>query len=976
MEAIAPGDWPRLLDLLDDALETPAAERAAWLQRLALPPAQQAALQGLLAQRAQLEAQDFMATLPPLAAAPPAAGHPFVCGALVGPWRLLQALGQGGMNVVWLAQREDGQLQRPVALKMPHAGPGQDLLAQRMLRERRILASLEHPNIARLYDVGLTEAGTPYLVMEYVPGDNLLVHADQAQLAVPQRVQLFLQVVAAVQYAHSRLVLHRDLKPPNILVSPEGQVKLLDFGIAKVMAKAGQTGVDAGADAELTLRAGRQLTPRYASPEQRLGQEPGIASDVYALGVVLYELLCGQHPHEGAAASAAQFEAAVLHDDPRPPSRQTASAPQARQLRSGLDAVVLKALAKSPDQRYPTADALATDLQRWLSGRPVAAQAPGLADHLGKFVRRHRVGVAMASLATVALLAAGTLAVVQGLAARQQAERAGAARDFLLELFAESSPERLAGAQLTATEVLERGRLKAQASLHGQALLQAELLAGIGDTQLQTRNMVSADAALALAAENFKALGEPAQEAAARLGRLDIASLDGHPERLPGLLADLQPLVPVLAADRLLHIRWLMLSGLAALSTHSDAGLDLLAQSLALADTRVPAQAAIALRTRLLLARQMAARGEATRAEAHLAAAEALPLPTTPYGVADRDAALADVRASLAMFSDGFRSVLTWLPARVAACDAGLGPSSPRCAELRQLRLWALLRMGDGHQALALADELLPMLKQGSSQQARFAAAYLWVRILAANGRTDRRHPAVASLEDLVAAGRQNPLMPSNALPALAALATLQLRAGDIAGAARWIAQADAITATLGPGVLDPQRGAVEQARGLVEQARGAHVQALQTLRCTSAEPVNVAKASPLALRAVRMLGPINRRRWAAGPDSADTKTMPSRTFARSVVPANPGGRQRVYTAFKRRSSSAWTAMAFERARLSTHSATGFPPIGRPGIRFIGDSCGEAGGGGGTALARAAGSQGRYGIFGRFDRGLCWTSLV
>ncbi|MBT9488482.1 MAG: serine/threonine protein kinase [Rubrivivax sp.] len=841
MGTIAPGDWPRLLALLDDALDTPADARTAWLHGLALPPAQHTALQGLLAQREQLDAQDFMATLPPIAVARSAAGSPFVSGAQVGPWRLVRALGQGGMNVVWLAQREDGQLQRPVALKMPHAGPGQDLLAQRMLRERRILAALEHPNIARLYDVGLTEAGTPYLVMEYVPGDNLLAHADQAQLTVPQRVQLFLQVLAAVQYAHSRLILHRDLKPPNILVSPAGQVKLLDFGIAKVMAKAGETGTDA--DAELTQRSGRQLTPRYASPEQLLGQEPGITSDVYALGVVLYELLCGRHPHDGGATSAVQFEAAVLHDDPRPPSRQTPLARQARQLRSGLDAVVLKALAKTPDQRYATADALATDLQRWLAGLPVLAQAPGLADHLGKFMRRHRVGVAMASLATVALLGAGTLAVLQGLAARQQADRAGAARDFLLELFAESSPERLAGAQLTATEVLERGRLKAQTSLRGQPLLQAELLAGIGDTQLQTRNMVGADAALAIAAENFKALGEPAQEAAARLGRLDIASQDGHPQRVPGLLAELQPLVAVLAADRLLHMRWLMLSGLAALSTHSDAGLALLAQSLALADARIPAQAAIALRTHMLLARQMAARGEATRAEAHLAAAEALPLPGSPYGLADRAAALADVRASLAMFSDGFSTVLSWLPAQVADCDAGLGPGSPRCAELRQLRLWALLRMGDGRQALALAEELLPLLIRSRSQQARFAAAYLWVRILAANGRTDRLHPAVASLEDLVAAERTDPLMPSNALPALAALATLQLRAGDLAGAAQWVAQADAITAALGPGVLDPQRGAVEQARGLLLQARGAHPQALKALGCEAAQPVNVGQA-------------------------------------------------------------------------------------------------------------------------------------
>lgn len=335
-------------------------------------------------------------------------------GEAVGPYRLIRQLGQGGMAEVWLARRADGAFKREVALKLPLLlGLRQDL-ASRFARERDILAALEHPNIARLYDAGVSSDGLPYLAMEYVAGEPLTAWCDAHRLDIRQRLRLFLQVLDAVQYAHEQQVIHRDIKPSNILVTAAGQVRLLDFGVAKLLAQAEQ-------QTDLTRQYGRVLTPDYASPELLRGEQIGPANDVYALGVVLYELLSGNRPyHLMAGASIAQLELAITTTEARPPStklaagaaakRATTERKLARRLKGDVDAIVLKALAKSPADRYEGATPFADDLQRSLSGEPVEARPPRLTYRFAKFVLRHRTGFAAAATALVALVLAYGLA--------------------------------------------------------------------------------------------------------------------------------------------------------------------------------------------------------------------------------------------------------------------------------------------------------------------------------------------------------------------------------------------------------------------------------------------------------------------------------------------------------------------------------------------------------------------------------------
>jgi eukaryotic-like serine/threonine-protein kinase len=290
------GAWGGLLDLLDRALDLPdAPAREAWIAAQALPPDTADALRRLLADHDRLRADGFLEPL--TAASVPA--RPDDEAPQVGPWRLLRPLGEGGMGRVWLAERDDGQVQRQVALKLPHAGPGQSALAARLLRERQLLASLEHPNIARLYDVGLTADGRPYLVMQYVDGEPITAACDRRRLGVDERLAVFRRVLAAVQHAHQRLVLHRDLKPSNILLDAAGQPSLLDFGVARPLDEATAAGTPAHT---LTGLHGPPLTPEYAAPEQLAGEPLSTACDVYALGVVLHELLTGRRPHRLPAA--------------------------------------------------------------------------------------------------------------------------------------------------------------------------------------------------------------------------------------------------------------------------------------------------------------------------------------------------------------------------------------------------------------------------------------------------------------------------------------------------------------------------------------------------------------------------------------------------------------------------------------------------------------------------------------------------
>jgi len=412
----------RLNELLEQALRLPAEERAAWLagrsgdDRPFVPE-----LARLLA-RAAIETDTFMrrpaaAALDELAAAE---ARPDAPGDLIGPWRLLQPLGEGGMARVWQAERADGSLAREVALKLPRLGHSGGL-AQRMARERDLLAALEHPHIARLYDAGVTGDGRPWLAMERVAGVPIDEHVRRRQLEPAAVLRLALQVCDALAHAHARLIVHRDLKPANILVTDDGQVRLLDFGVGKML----QDDAERAASApQLTQAIGGAWTPDYASPEQIAGRPVTVATDVYSLGVVLYELLTGQRPYRLGRQSTAALEEAILAADVPPASSRCTDRARARTLRGDLDAVLARALAKSPARRHASVESLAADLQAWLEGRPVSAKPPRWHYVARKFVRRHLALVLGTAGVIVALSAALALVVAEQRRTEQQVREA------------------------------------------------------------------------------------------------------------------------------------------------------------------------------------------------------------------------------------------------------------------------------------------------------------------------------------------------------------------------------------------------------------------------------------------------------------------------------------------------------------------------------------------------------------------------
>lgn len=503
--------------LLDEALDLPPDRREAWLcaggaQRQAFVPE----LRRMLA-RAAIETDTFMRQ--PAAAAlevwAQADARPDSAGDTIGPYRLLEPLGEGGMATVWRAERADGALAREVALKLPRLGitPG---LARRMARERDLLAVLEHPYIARLYDAGVSEGGRPWLAMECVAGEPIDVHVNRHGLDPHEVLRLVLQVCDALAHAHARLIVHRDLKPANILVTAAGQVRLLDFGVGKMLQ--GEQS-DAGMGPPLTQVIGGAMTPDYASPEQVAGRPVTVATDVYSLGVVLYELLCGQRPYRVGRKSAAALEEAILSADVPPASSRCADRVLARQLRGDLDAVLAKALAKDPARRYASVEALAADLRAHLDGLPLQAQRPDWRYRLGKFARRHRWPLAMASAVALSLLVGSAAALWQAHAARLEAHRADRARQFIAGLLVEAQPRegRGEGGALRTADLLVRAGERIELELAGDPALAAEI--GI------------------LVGERLSALGEPERALPALRAAVDRARLSfgqRHPLTLKG----------------------------------------------------------------------------------------------------------------------------------------------------------------------------------------------------------------------------------------------------------------------------------------------------------------------------------------------------------------------------------------------------------------------------------------------------------
>jgi serine/threonine-protein kinase len=497
---MAPERWQQIKEIFQNAHELEETARPAYLdEACAGDPSLRAEVESLLA--ADEKAPSFFEK-PAAAVAPLFSDEPNGNweGRRIGPYRLQREIGRGGMGLVYLAARDDGQYQKQAAVKLIKRGMDTDEILRRFRHERQTLATLDHPNIARLLDGGVTEEGLPYFVMEYIDGLPIDVYCDSHQLNTVERLKLFRQVCAAVQYAHQNLIVHRDLKPSNILVTKEGVPKLLDFGIAKLLQH------DASSPAlEMTMTGMRLLTPDYASPEQARGEAISTVSDVYSLGVLLYKLLTGHRPYRFTSYSPAEIERVICEMVPEKPSTAISrvepangkgehslnpeiigsardGSPQKlrKRLRGDIDNIVLKALRKEPQRRYSSVEQFSEDIRRHLQGLPVIARPDTLGYRAGKFVQRHKFGVAAASLLVTLALGFGIMTKVQANRIALERDKAEQVSQFLVDIFQVSDPSEARGDTITAREILAKGAERISKELRNQQEVQATLMDVIG----------------------------------------------------------------------------------------------------------------------------------------------------------------------------------------------------------------------------------------------------------------------------------------------------------------------------------------------------------------------------------------------------------------------------------------------------------------------------------------------------------------
>ncbi|MGQ0723154.1 MAG: tetratricopeptide repeat protein [Candidatus Eiseniibacteriota bacterium] len=538
----SPERWRRIEEILDELLELPPPARGPRLDALA---AGDAALRDevLALLEAGAKAGPLDGSLETFAGdvfeAPPSSPTP--AGGTVGPYRILKELGRGGMGEVLLAERADGEFEHRVALKIVRAGLRREDIVERFRHERQILARLRHPNIASLYDGGAAADGSPYFAMEYVEGERITDWADGRRLGLDARIRLFESVCGAVSHAHRNLVVHRDLKPSNVLVTADGTVKLLDFGIAKIVDP------ESGDAAQTTHGF---LTPAYASPEHVRGLPTTTATAVYSLGVLLYELLSGRHPH-GETSRSVEVVRAILEDEPKDPSavvrtdtrettaaeiaqrRSTDPADLRRRLRGDLDNIVAKALRKSPEERYGSVEDLRADLERYRHQLPVSARPATARYRFAKFARRNRVAVGAGALLLTALISfAVSMSVLYARAVKaeaataREAEAARRVSSFLVELFEVPDPTVSLGREVTARELLEVGAERIRRELGEEPETRAQLQQTMGNTYLGLGLHERAEAQHRSARETLVGLhGEDSPEAAAAAVQLGWAVL-------------------------------------------------------------------------------------------------------------------------------------------------------------------------------------------------------------------------------------------------------------------------------------------------------------------------------------------------------------------------------------------------------------------------------------------------------------------
>ena len=492
MATLSPQRWQEISPYLDHALSLTEADRRVWLETLRSEKPETAALLEQLLESHHVAVRDGFLEQLPFPAEHSAAGQS------IGPYTLISPLGQGGMGTVWFAERNDGRFERRVAIKFLRFSLGSTASTERFKREGRILGQLAHPHIAELIDAGVTEKGEPYLVLEHVEGKPIDEYCDDHQFDLNKRIRLFLDVAGAVGHAHASLIVHRDLKPSNVLVRNDGEVKLLDFGIAKLLGD--ETGSSEAT--VLTLEGGAALTPQFAAPEQVTGAPVTTATDVYALGVLLYLLLTGQHPARSSTRSAAELVKAIVETEPMRASAVISSGEDSavvaerrgttpdrllRQLRGDLETIVGKTLKKNPAERYNSVAALTDDLQRYLKHEPVSARPDSFTYRANRFIRRNRMAVALSTVAVFAVIAgvAGTL--LQARTARRQRDEAIRERDranrvtkFVIGMFNASDPNETNRKDVPVREILDKASGEIGTTLNKDPEVQSEMMATMG----------------------------------------------------------------------------------------------------------------------------------------------------------------------------------------------------------------------------------------------------------------------------------------------------------------------------------------------------------------------------------------------------------------------------------------------------------------------------------------------------------------